>query len=93
MTQTQTQTQTQTPDPDPDPDAPALTRLVAVWNLVGALGFTLCGAFGYSPLSGIKYESALSTWWGSWAFLFGSLAQCWEVVWREPQPKGDGSGQ
>ncbi|RSH84033.1 hypothetical protein EHS25_005278 [Saitozyma podzolica] len=60
---------------------------VAVWNLVGALGFTLCGAFGYSPLSGMKYQSALSTWWGSWAFLFGSLAQCWEVVWREPQPK------
>ena len=59
---------------------------VGFWNLVGALGFTLCGAFGYSPASGLVYESALSTFWGSWAFLIGSGIQLWETLWREPIP-------
>ncbi|KAK4683500.1 hypothetical protein P7C73_g6752, partial [Tremellales sp. Uapishka_1] len=57
---------------------------VGSWNLVGAFGFMLCGAFGYSPASGMVYESGCSTFWGSWAFLIGSCLQVWEVVWREP---------
>ncbi|EIW73039.1 hypothetical protein TREMEDRAFT_22078, partial [Tremella mesenterica DSM 1558] len=56
---------------------------VAFWNLIGSLGFTLCGAFGYSPSSGLVYQSALSTFWGSWAFLIGSVVQTCEAVWRE----------
>lgn len=57
--------------------------IVGFWNLIGALGFTLCGALGYSSSSGAVYQSALSTFWGSWAFLIGSGIQICESVWRE----------
>ncbi|CAL1710669.1 unnamed protein product [Somion occarium] len=68
---------------------PSLTSLgwhVALWNLIGAVGFTLCGAFGYGALSssGIAYQSVLSTFWGSFAFEIGSVVQFWETLWREP---------
>jgi hypothetical protein len=53
---------------------------VGFWNLIGALGFTLCGAFGYSSQSWAQYQSALSTFWGSWAFLIGSIAQWVEAL-------------
>jgi len=67
---------------------PALGSLgwhVGFWNLVGAVGFTLCGALGYGSLASTKveYQSVLATFWGSWAFLIGSLAQLWETLWRE----------
>ncbi|OXG28955.1 hypothetical protein C361_00609 [Cryptococcus neoformans Tu259-1] len=65
---------------------------VAFWNLIGATGFTLCGALGYSSASGLEYESDLATFWGSWAFLIGSVVQVGEAVWREPANKGDGEG-
>lgn len=65
---------------------------VAFWNLIGAIGFTLCGALGYSSASGLEYESDLATFWGSWAFLIGSVVQVGEAVWREPANKGDGEG-
>ena len=29
----------------------------------------------------------LSTFWASWAFMIGSVAQLWEVIWREPDDK------
>lgn len=51
-----------------------------VWNLVGGLGFTLCAVFGYSTRHWRLYQSALSTFWGSWAFLIGSAMQWWESV-------------
>lgn len=43
---------------------------IGFWNLVGALGFTLCGAFGFAS-SNEACEIALtwSTFIGSWAFL------------------------
>ncbi|WVF66527.1 hypothetical protein IAT40_001267 [Kwoniella sp. CBS 6097] len=66
---------------------PNLTEIgwwVGVWNLIGAIGFTLCGALGYSSASGVVYQSGLSTFWGSWAFLLGSGCQVYEVIWREP---------
>lgn len=61
---------------------------VAVWNLVGAVGFTLCGALGYAAVSssGANYQSVLSTFWGSWAFMIGSAFQLWETLWREDPP-------
>lgn len=67
---------------------PNLTSLgwhIAVWNLIGALGFTLCGAFGYGALNSTKvnYQSVLSTFWGSFAFEIGSVIQLWETLWRE----------
>ncbi|WWD22643.1 hypothetical protein CI109_107136 [Kwoniella shandongensis] len=64
---------------------------VGVWNLIGAFGFMLCGALGYSDKSGVVYESGLSTFWGSWAFLIGSGFQLWEVIWREPPKQTDTS--
>jgi tellurite resistance protein TehA-like permease len=71
---------------------PALLSLgwhVGFWNLVGALGFTLCGAFGYAANNATwaEFQSTTSTFWGGWAFLIGSLAQLWEAVYREaPEP-------
>jgi len=54
-----------------------------VWNLIGSIGFLLCGAFGYSLNHGMDYQSSLSTFWGSWAFLIASSIMLWEVVFRE----------
>lgn len=44
---------------------------VGFWNLIGAIGFTLCGALGFAETSGeeIEYALALSSFVGSWAFL------------------------
>jgi len=60
---------------------------IGLWNLIGAVGFTLCGALGYSTASGEVYQSALATFWGSWAFIIGSIIQVFESVWREEAPK------
>ncbi|TFK72787.1 hypothetical protein BDN72DRAFT_281817 [Pluteus cervinus] len=55
---------------------------IAFWNFVGAIGFTVCGALGFGAQlhSGIFYQSCLSTFWGSWAFLIGSIMQWYESV-------------
>ena len=54
---------------------------VGFWNLVGAIGFTLCGALGIPQSdSGAVYQSSLATFWGSWAFLIGSVAQWVETL-------------
>ncbi|RDX49411.1 hypothetical protein OH76DRAFT_1403630 [Lentinus brumalis] len=68
-----------------EPDLRSLGWHIGFWNLIGALGFTLCGALGYASLSstGVNYQSVLSTFWGSWAFLIGSVIQLWESLWRE----------
>ncbi|KAI0635387.1 hypothetical protein C8Q77DRAFT_1217230 [Trametes polyzona] len=68
---------------------------IGFWNLVGAIGFTLCGALGYASLasSGVNYQSVLSTFWGSWAFLIGSVIQLWETLWREDLPREEGQSQ
>ncbi len=44
---------------------------VGFWNLIGAIGFTVCGALGFAEGSGegIEYALTLSTFVGSWAFL------------------------
>ncbi|CCA72523.1 hypothetical protein PIIN_06460 [Serendipita indica DSM 11827] len=69
------------------------SQLTIFWNLVGAVGFTLCGIFGYSrfiPADGSSnwatYQSACSTFWGGWAFLVGSIVQWWEAV-QPPRPQ------
>ncbi|KAK4444842.1 hypothetical protein QBC34DRAFT_414437 [Podospora aff. communis PSN243] len=48
---------------------------VGFWNLVGAVGFTLCGALGFAEGEGkgVEYALALSTFVGSWAFLVSDL--------------------
>jgi len=64
---------------------PALTSLgwhVGFWNLVGGFGFMLCGALGFALNNSTKiaYQSSCSTFWGSWAFLIGSVIQWYEAV-------------
>ena len=65
---------------------------IGFWNLVGAFGFTLCGALGPAyGNSGAEYESSLATFWGSWAFLIGSLIQWFESLDKYPvEPKDVG---
>ncbi|KDR68383.1 hypothetical protein GALMADRAFT_104940 [Galerina marginata CBS 339.88] len=53
---------------------------IGAWNFIGAIGFTLCGALGYSTSSGALYQSSLATFWGSWAFLIASVLQWYECV-------------
>ncbi|PYH75447.1 hypothetical protein BO82DRAFT_245351, partial [Aspergillus uvarum CBS 121591] len=47
------------------------------WNVVGGVGFTLCGVFG---LAGMQYQACLATFWGSWAFLWASGLQWYESL-------------
>ncbi|KAK0728457.1 hypothetical protein B0T26DRAFT_698010 [Lasiosphaeria miniovina] len=56
---------------------------IGLWNLVGAVGFTLCGALGFAVESGppaVEYASTLATFVGSWAFLIGSVVQWFESL-------------
>jgi len=54
---------------------------VGFWNLVGALGFTLCGAFGIAQAQQwASFQSGCSTFWGGWAFLIGSICQWIECL-------------
>ena len=58
---------------------------IGFWNLIGALGFTLCGALGPAyASSGAQYEASLATFWGSWAFLIGSVVQWYESLDKNP---------
>lgn len=46
-------------------------RHTAVWNIVGSIGFLLCGLFGFDSVHDDwkNRQSILSTLWGSSAFL------------------------
>lgn len=57
---------------------------VGVWNLIGGIGFTICPAFGYDESSWSQYQACLSTFWGSWAFLIGSVIQWYESLQKFP---------
>jgi hypothetical protein len=48
------------------------------------VGFTLCPAFGYDESSWAQYQPSLSTYWGSWAFLIGSVLQWYESLVKHP---------
>lgn len=66
---------------------PALDTLgwhIGFWNTIGGVGFTLCPAFGYEKASWAVYQSSLSTFWASWAFLIGSLIQLYESLQKHP---------
>lgn len=66
---------------------PALSVLgwhIGAWNLIGAIGFTLSGALGYCTGSGELYQGGLATFWGSWAFLIGSVVQWFEALDKHP---------
>ncbi|KAK2770941.1 hypothetical protein FQN53_005283 [Emmonsiellopsis sp. PD_33] len=58
---------------------------IGFWNFIGAIGFTLSGIFllPYNN-SGMQYQASLSTFWGSWAFLIGSVIQWYESLDKYP---------
>jgi hypothetical protein len=54
---------------------------VGFWNVIGALGFMLCGVFGIAEAQPwAEYQSGCATFWGSWAFLIGSICQWIECL-------------
>jgi hypothetical protein len=57
---------------------------IGFWNLIGGIGFTLCPCFGYNSASWAQYQASLSTFWGSWAFLIGSVVQWYESLDKHP---------
>uniref|UniRef100_A0A8H7NNB9 Integral membrane protein n=1 Tax=Bionectria ochroleuca TaxID=29856 RepID=A0A8H7NNB9_BIOOC len=58
---------------------------IGLWNLIGAIGFTLCGALGFGTTQpGVEYALTLSTFIGSWAFLIGSVIQWFESLNKYP---------
>lgn len=66
---------------------PALGTLgwhIGLWNLIGGVGFTLSPAFGYDMASWAQYQAACSTFWGSWAFIIGSVIQWYESLDKYP---------
>jgi hypothetical protein len=60
---------------------------IAFWNLIGGIGFTLCGALGFASSHGAQYQAACATFWGSFAFLIGSLLQLYESLQKHPVEK------
>jgi hypothetical protein len=60
---------------------------IAFWNLIGGIGFTLCGALGFSSSYGAQYQASCATFWGSFAFLIGSLLQLYESLQKHPVEK------
>ncbi|KAI8629728.1 hypothetical protein F5Y19DRAFT_431648 [Xylariaceae sp. FL1651] len=58
---------------------------IAFWNLVGAFGFTICGALGFASANeAASYASLLATFIGSLAFLIGSIIQWFESLDKYP---------
>jgi hypothetical protein len=53
---------------------------VGFWNAIGSLGFTLAGALPALGTETATYFGTLADFWGSWAFLIGSLVQLYIVM-------------
>ncbi|KAL2073668.1 hypothetical protein VTL71DRAFT_10994 [Oculimacula yallundae] len=67
---------------------------IGLWNLIGGIGFTLCGALGFAASnSGCVYQGSLATFWGSWCFLVGSIIQLYESLDKQPVNVEDGGGR
>ncbi|TKA63060.1 hypothetical protein B0A55_10184, partial [Friedmanniomyces simplex] len=60
---------------------------IGLWNLIGGIGFTLCPIFGFGTANWRVLQASCSTFWGSWAFLIGSLVQLYESVSKHPVEK------
>ncbi|KAK4902850.1 hypothetical protein LTR27_000789 [Elasticomyces elasticus] len=66
---------------------PAFSALgwhIGLWNLIGGIGFTLCPIFGFSTAKWRVLQASSSTFWGSWAFLIGSVIQLYESLSKHP---------
>lgn len=67
---------------------------IGAWNLIGGIGFTLCGVLGFaSANSGCVYQGSLATFWGSWCFLIGSAIQWFESLDKHPIKVEEGGGR
>jgi hypothetical protein len=66
------------------PAPTVLGYCVGLFNNIGSWGFTLSGIFGYWTTSKGIYQTGCSTFWGSWAFLIGSLVQWYESLDKHP---------
>jgi hypothetical protein len=53
---------------------------VGFWNAIGSLGFTLAGALPILGTEEASYVGVLADFWGSWAFLVGSMVQLFIVM-------------
>jgi hypothetical protein len=54
---------------------------IGFWNLVGGIGFCLCGALGLGSANpNVEYASTLATFIGSWAFLVSHIPLVSSVV-------------
>ena len=57
---------------------------IGLFKLVGSIGFTISSAFGFVSGQWAAYQSALASFWGSWAFLIGGLMQWYESLDKHP---------
>jgi hypothetical protein len=53
---------------------------VGIWNLIGAVGWTLAASLGYCKADWCGYQSELSLVWASAAFSLGSAIQWYESL-------------
>ncbi|KAH8650843.1 hypothetical protein BGZ60DRAFT_420974 [Tricladium varicosporioides] len=63
--------------------APRPTTLdwqIGLWNAIGSLGFTLAGALPYIGTTNATLQATIADFWGSWAFLIGSLLQLYSSL-------------
>ncbi|KUI63213.1 hypothetical protein VP1G_10348 [Cytospora mali] len=75
------------------PELRTLGWHIGFWNLVGAIGFTLCGALGFGESNeGCEVALTWSTFIGSWAFLIGSVIQWYESLDKYPVAVGKVAG-
>lgn len=57
---------------------------IGAWNLIGGVGFFLCPIFGLKTAAYWQFQSSCATFWGSWAFLVGSVIQWYESLDKHP---------
>jgi hypothetical protein len=57
---------------------------VGVWNAIGSLGFLFTGALPFIGSEGATFQAILANFWGSWAFLIGSLLHWYCVMGNYP---------
>ena len=60
---------------------------IGVWNVVGSVGFFLSPAFAYYGSEWAVLQSSISPFWGSVAFLIGSVLQWYESLDKYPVEK------
>lgn len=57
---------------------------IGVWNLIGAVGWTLAASLGYCKPSWCTYQSELTLTWASAAFFIGSALLWYEALSKYP---------